>query len=415
MTARSLASRIQASHPEHLLLAAAIALGPFREHRDYSLGLAIIWLSLHWIQDLWKNRHVSTKRLSTIVPGIALGLLLIQSRMLLTMSDYEGPTRYLLIAFALLVGSSLSLKNWKRLLQWMTAGSLAVCILFLTSLATSDGAWLGTINKDVFREGYGGLNMLGSVLDVFTILSAYTLRISKNNLMQFLAASALFTSFSLCLASNSRMAAVAPLMALFLAWIISEGWRELLKLSNRWRPTAILFVLSIPATIYWYFAIRPDIGSGMTSDVARLKIWRCSLENSIFAGNNRIAYGNGFQWRPIQEACGHWQAHSSYVHFLSMHGLLGLIALAVMMGIVFKGIRGHLRQRSHESSLWHSSWGEVALGSTLVVMITAVSSTTYLGGYLNPFLIGLLLSMGLAPLPEGQLKSESDQGEVRIK
>ena len=97
-----------------------------------------------------------------------------------------------------------------------------------------------------------------------------------------------------------------------------------------------------------------------------------------------------------------------------MHRLLGLIALVVIMLIVFKGIRDHLRHRGHERSSWHSSWGEVALGSTLVVMITAVSSTTYLGGYLNPFLMGLMLSMGLAPLPVVQSTSESDQGEARI-
>ena len=414
MPARPLTSNLWALHPEHLLLAAAIALGPFREHRDYSLGLTILWLSLHWIRALWAQRNLIHRQLTTIVPGIALGLLLIQTRMLLTMEDHEGPTRYMLIAFALLVGSNLSLASWKRLLQWITAGSLAVSIFFLVSLATSNGAWLGTVNKDVFGEGYGGINMLGSVLNIFTVLSAYTLRISKNNLIKLLAASTFFTSYALCLASNSRMTAVAPLLALFIAWITSEGWKKLLKLSNPFRPAAILFVLSVPAAIYWYGAILPDIGSGMKSDIARLNIWQCSLENSIFAGNNRIAYGNGFQWKPIQEACGHWQAHSSYVHFLSMHGLLGLIALAVIMLIVFKGIRDHLRQSGHERSLWHSSWGEVALGSTLVVMITAVSSTTYLGGYLNPFLIGLMLSMGLAPLPRDQSKPEADQGEARI-
>ena len=97
-----------------------------------------------------------------------------------------------------------------------------------------------------------------------------------------------------------------------------------------------------------------------------------------------------------------------------MHGLLGLIAFAVIILIVLKGIQEHLRHRDHERSLWHSSWGEVSLGSTLVVMITAVSSTTYLGGYLNPFLIGLMLSMGLAPLPRDQSKPDSDRGEARI-
>lgn len=414
MLVRPLTSNLRALHPEHLLLAAAIALGPFREHRDYSLGLTILWLSLHWIRALWSQRNLIHRQLSTIIPGVALGLLLIQSRMLLTMEDHEGPTRYLLIAFALLVGCNLSATSWRRLLQWITAGLLALSIAIYLSWLVGNYSALSLVNKHSLEEGFGGINMLGSVLDVLTVCSVYSLRISRSLAARIVASLSAITGYTLCLATNSRMAAVAPLLALFFAWAIAEGWPRARRLPERLRNiTAGIYIL-LPAAIYWHFAIKPDLEIKMINDTARLNIWRCSLENSIFAGNNRIAYGNGFQWKPIQEACGQWQAHSSYVHFLSMHGLLGLIALAVIMVIVFKGILGHLRHRSHDQSLWHSSWGEVALGSTLVVMITAVSSTTYLGGYLNPFLIGLMLSMGLAPLPETQSKLESTQGEARI-
>ena len=414
MPVRPLTSNLWALHPEHLLLAAAIALGPFREHRDYSLGLTILWLSLHWIRTLWAQRNLIHRHLTTIVPGIALGLLLIQSRMLLTMEDHEGPTRYLLIAFALLVGSNLSLASWKRLLQWITAGSLAVSIFFLVSLATSNGAWLGTINKDVFGEGFGGINMLGTVLATLSVCSAYSLRISQNLFPRIAACISLLTSYSLCLASNSRLAAVAPLLALFFAWIFSEGLLAAKDFGRQTNLALLCAFTSIPIITVWALAIAPDIAGGMSSDNARLQIWKCTIKNSILAGNNRIAYGNGFDWTSIRDACGQWQAHSSYIHFLSMHGLLGLISLLVISLIVFKGIREHLHNRALPRSLWHSSWGEVALGSSFIVMLTGLTSTSYLGGYLNPFLIGLMLSTGLAPLPGAQSKSESAQGEARI-
>ena len=409
-----MASRIQDTHPEHLLLAAAIALGPFREHRDYSLGFAILWLSLHWVRALWATRHVTHPGLKTLIPGIALGLLLIQSRMLLTMEDHEGPTRYLIIASALLIGHKLSLTNWKSLLQWITAGALAAETILYLNWSIGGFASLYYTNKDALGEGFGGINMLGTVLATFTTCSAYSLRISKTLLPRLMACLTLFTSYSLCLASESRLSAITPLLAIFFSWVLSEGWPKARRLRPSIKIPVLCAISSIPTIAIWNLAISPDLARGMAADNERLQIWKCSISNSLLAGNNRIAYGNGFDWTSIREACGHWQAHSSYIHFLSMHGLLGLISLLVIALIILKGIRTHLHHRSFPRSLWHSSWGEVSLGCIFIVMLTGTTTTTYLGGYLNPLLIGLMLSTALAPLPGCDSDPGPCQGEARI-
>jgi len=391
--------RLSQSNPEHSLLAVAIALGPFRDHRDYSLGLAILWLSVHLLRQLWSSRHHWTGHIASLTPGIALGLLLIQSRMLIRMDDNDGPTRYLLIAVALLVGSGLSRTSWKHLLQWIATGTLALSIIFWLQSDISNSNWLAEANKYWAGEGYGGINMLGSALNVLTVFSFYCLRSSNNWLPRLISFTGCLLSFMLCLASNSRMAAVAPLLAIFFAWLISKGWAQAQRLSKLPKVAAVGLSILIPSATYWYFAIRPDLKIGMVNDTARLEIWWCNLQNSIFAGNNKIVYGSGYDWTAIRDACGHASSHNAYIQFLSMHGLLGFIAFAMLLIFVTKGIQNHLIQRNREQGFWHCSWGETALGTTLVVLFAAISSSTHLGGYLNPLLIGLAFSMSLITLP----------------
>ena len=403
--------RLSQSNPEHCLLAAAIALGPFREHRDYSLGLAILWLSWHLLRQLWSSRHHLKGHIASLTPGIALGLLLIQSRMLMRMDDNEGPTRYLLIAVALLVGSGLSQTSWKHLLQWMAAGTLILSIIFWLQSDITNNNWLYDANKYWAGEGYGGINMLGSALNVLTVCSFYSVRLSKKLIPRLISGVSCLLSFTLCLASNSRMAAVAPLLAIFFAWLASSGWDRAKRLPKLAKTVVTGVFILIPLSTYWYFAIRPDISMGMVNDTARLEIWWCNLQNSIFAGNNKIVYGSGYDWSAIRDACGHASSHNAYIQFLSMHGLLGGIAFAMLLIFVVKGIRDHLLHRDNERSLWSCSWGETALGTTLVVLFAAISSSTHLGGYLNPLLIGLMFSMGLISLPKCSVQPYSVQKE----
>ena len=217
------------------------------------------------------------------------------------------------------------------------------------------------------------------------------------------------TTYSLCLESNSRLAAVSPFAGLLLSWLISEGWPSIRKLKLPAKSAAVCLFLAVPLVAIWNVVIAPDLADGMESDALRFQIWKCSISNSLLAGNNRIAYGNGFDSRAMQDACGQWQAHSSYVHFVSHHGVLGLISLLVILLIIFKGIRAHFNHRLEPRSLWNSSWGEVALGCTVTVMLNGITTTNYLGGYLNPLVIGLMLSTGLAPLKVSEFNSESQQ------
>ena len=225
---------------------------------------------------------------------------------------------------------------------------------------------------------------------------------------RLISCASIVTTYSLCLESNSRLAAVTPFAGLLLSWLISEGGRhKKLKLPAKF--AAVCLFLAVPLVGIWNIVIAPDLADGMESDALRLQIWKCSISNSLLAGNNRIAYGNGFDSTAMQDACGQWQAHSSYVHFLSNHGVLGLISLLVILLIVFKGIRAHFNHRLEPRSLWHSSWGEVALGCTITVMLNGMTTTNYLGGYLNPLVIGLMLSASLAPLTASEFKRKSQQ------
>lgn len=401
--------RLSQSNPEHSLLAAAIALGPFREHRDYSLGIAILWLSVHLLSQLWSSRHRWTGHIASLTPGIALGLLLIQSRMLIRMDDNEGPTRYLLIAVALLVGSQLTLQNWKHLLQWIATGSLILSITLLLFWDPTKLNWLSHANKFLLGEGYGGINMLCSALNVLVICSFYSFRLNKSLFSKLISGTACLLGYTACLASQSRMAATAPLLALFFAWLVSEGWSRAKALPGRLQAPAISAFILLPTSIFWYFAIWPDISAGMPSDHARLKIWWCHLHNSVFAGNNKIVYGSGYDWQEIRNICGNFSSHNSYIQLFSMHGLLGLIGLGVILILVSQGLCNHLAHRDSPRGLLSCSWAEAALGCTFVVLITAISSSTHLGGYLNPLLIGLMLSMSLAPLPQTITPQRAEQ------
>lgn len=362
-------------------------------------------MTLHLVKISKNNGRYLANKNTSIAATLFISLLLLQLRVLLTMPDNDGSIRYLLVAFAILIGANISRKSWQMLFQHFTISGLIIALNYWLNWHPGSDIWLIEANKYIFKEGFGGINMLMSVLNIFFLISTYTLRMSYKKTTKIFSSLTAFATFSLCLASNSRMAAIAPILALFISWFCSSGRHKIKQFSTINRLIYLGWCIITPLLACWYFVVKPDWQSGMLSDKTRIQIWACSLKNSILDGNNKIAFGNGYEWLPIKESCGHWQAHSSYIHFLSMHGVLGILGIIAIMLLVVKGIRGQLRQNPQTSSFWLCSWSESALGCILLVAITALSSTTYLGGYLNPLLIGLILSMGLVPT----------QGKSRLK
>ena len=47
-------------------------------------------------------------------------------------------------------------------------------------------------------------------------------------------------------------------------------------------------------------------------------------------------------------------------------------------------------------------------------MLNGMTTTNYLGGYLNPLIIGLMLSAGLTPLTVSEFNSETQQEKKKI-
>ena len=199
-------------------------------------------------------------------------------------------------------------------------------------------------------------------------------------------------SYSLCLASHSRMAAAAPLLSAIISWLFSNNISNNKKIQKSHKRIIFTTIFSLPLAVVWFFVIQADIGDGMLSEIGRMQIWGCHLQNSIMAGNNKIAYGFGYNWKEIQEICCHWSSHSAYVQLLGMHGLLGVAALIIILSYAFKGVIKNLHIKNILSSPLEKSWVQISLGLFIYILLTAVSNTSHYGCFLNPLAIGLLLS-----------------------
>lgn len=384
-------SELKHFYPEHILMAGAICMAPFREFTAYSSGLAISWIVLQLVRKIRQSRNNISLQ---VAPAIMIGLLLVQAKVILNMDDHPGATRYIILSSTILASSTLTIRSWRALLNWLSAAGFIMGILLYTQFDESNYRWLMDSNKYFFGEGLGGINLLGSVLNAICVSNFYSARLSKKVILRIVFLVNSVFIYLLCLETQSRMAAIAPVLSIVLSWIISEG----ISLLRRSPPVKRISYLGgffiIPTSAYWWLVIRPEMS--MRGELSRLSIWKCFLENSILAGNNKIAYGNGYDLESIQQACGHWQAHNALMQLLSMHGIIGIIALSPVAVLIFKNIFNHLNDRFDEGIKWRASWGEVSAGLTLIAIIPSISSTTFLGGYVNPIIIGLLLSVCMA-------------------
>ena len=198
--------------------------------------------------------------------------------------------------------------------------------------------------------------MLATVLSTLTVCGVYSLRISKNLATRLISCVSIFTAYSLCLESNSRLAAVTPFAGLLLSWLISEGWPSIRKLKLPAKSAAVCLLLAVPLIAIWNVVVAPDLADGMESDALRLQIWKCSISNSLLAGNNRIAYGNGFDSTAMQDACGQWQAHSSYVHFFEQ-------SWGAWINLTFSNFVNRIQR--HSSSFQSSTRATIAMAQQL--------------------------------------------------
>jgi len=108
-----------------------------------------------------------------------------------------------------------------------------------------------------------------------------------------------------------------------------------------------LTITTVMATLIgmWWFVIGAKSTKYLTSDSHRLEAARCWL-SAMFTGSNRFLYGVGFNNEKLNSLCiyirgegrsmGH--AHNTFAQIGGHHGLLGIIALSILLIVVVQGL-----------------------------------------------------------------------------
>ena len=402
--------------PLDALLPVSLVLQLDKARNRLSLGLLLIWVALRFLDPVIKNRSRNDSRHSGTVYALFIGLLLFQARSIVTGSDETGISQYLMVALGLAVGFSLGLDAWRRLLQWINLATLAISIALLSHFRIEQD-WLQEVNRQLFDEGYGNINRLGVVLCLLTITSWASARLSRHRLFQALGASGAALGYLTCLATESRMAAITPLVAVSASWLIHHA-PPLLKSKSKAKLPLMVAAVLIPLGTVWTFVILPDIDVGFSGDNTRMRLIRC-WAGSLFSGQSSILYGTGHNRSKIMELCsdanigniwadisvsgasGH--AHNTYAQLAALHGLFGIVAILILALVISRGMvhqfrismTGNPRETAQGWSTF--SWGEACLGFNLTVLIGSLLTTIHIYSHVNQFLIGLLLSASLAP------------------
>lgn len=392
------------------LLGAGLILQLYRDLRELSLGLLLIWVAIRFLEQVRDHRRVPGSHHAGTVYALFTGLLLIQSRTIVTGSDELGFTQYFLVATGIASGYTLTKASWRTLLNWMSLTTFIMSI-WLLSFYNDTPEWLNQAYRAVFDEGYGNINRLGVALSILTIGSWYAARLATRGPFRIATGVAAGLGYITCLATESRMAAIAPLIGAVGGWGIRHA-PTLLKGTNKFKLAALVTAILItPIAAIWIFVFQPDLDVGMSGDSVRLRISSCWIR-SIFSGNNRFLYGTGHDREAIMKMCsdekigniwantpgsaGH--AHNTFAHIIGLHGLFGFLALTILAIVIVRGIFAHCRQPQEAPNPIQGSWGETCIGINLTLLICALSTTIYIYNHLNQLLIGLMLSCALCPL-----------------
>ena len=392
------------------VFAASLYFGLDRNNHTLSLGLLICWIGIHCSQQIWKTRKDINWAQKTTPSLLILGLTAFHARSIIQLDDNPGGAIYILIAASIFTGSLYSLYQRKTLLRWISGAALAINLKILqegssANLNLLDKAWMVDINNNVHAMGFGRISSLASMIAFFTIIGLYGLRGDNNTAAKALHIGSLTTGYFLCWQSNSEMALGAPLLAAIASFLICR--KDYLPRAASKRKISIITgatILVIMLAIweisfkekFLYYASKGHFLSVI--EPWRLEQWKCWLSNSIFAGNNKIVHGIGFNIKEISQLCNNNNPDGGLAQFISQHGLLGGLALLLLLGLITKSIL-QLRKleinSSLRSELLRCRWSEVALGSTMTVLLCNFITPSYSASYLNASLTGLICSLGI--------------------
>ena len=419
----NLYQRLSDIQAHNVLLSLGIILQIEHYSKQLGVGLIILWLSIIFLAQITQAKSTANKNAGTLYAAL-LGLLLIQTRAILNIEDEFGFTQYFLIALGIAAAASLTLQQQKRLLQWVGGTSVPLLILYILQHFSIHSTYLYGFNSTLtsVSQAFSNIPELRSYLQetVFSFLAISGLitgRISKSWAEKLICYSSGACGLILCLILESRMAIIAPLISLLIGIAISHT--SVLKRFSAKTKIAIVssFLASILAITYTV-VIAPDMklipGVPLASDRGRVNVALC-WANSMLAGDNRFIYGSGHSKEFIMKRCtdrkvgNFWNAapntnstaghaHNVFAHIMGLHGLLGIISLAILGCVYFKGLIYFANQERifDYLPLSYAPWSESIITMGLFMFICSMSTTFFVYNHTLQVIIGIGLGMPLA-------------------
>ena len=399
------------------VFAASLYFGLDRNNHTLSLGLLICWIGIRCSQQIWKVKNNENWAEETIPCTIIFGLTAFHARSIIQLDDRPGGSIYILIAALMYLGSLYSIPQRKKLLRWTSAAALGFNLKILlegysSGLNLFGKLWMVEINNNVHSMGFGRINSLASMIAFCTIIAFYGLRTDRSVSTRVLHAGTMVSGLFLCWQSSSEMALAAPLLS---ATASSLACRKdyFKKKTPRNYTLALIWATTITSIfLTWRLAFQDKFLRGLAigeplAEGWRLEQWNCWLKNSIFAGNNKIMHGIGFNIQEITRLCGNNNPDGGFTQFISQHGLLGALAAVLLLTLTTKSIF-KLRQlecnSAASSQLTRCRWSEVAIGTITTVLLCNSATSSYSASYLNASLTGLIFSLGLYSYPIQKFK-----------
>jgi hypothetical protein len=405
------------------LLSAGIILQVEHSTKVVGVGLIILWLAITFLSEIFDSQSQSNRNISSLY-ALVLGLLLIQIRTILRIEDELGLTQYFVIALGITAATCFSRQQWLRLLQWLGATSVPILILFAAQTITAKHsvslplpAPLPIISKALTDTPELRSYFQETIFSFLTISGLIAGRLSQSRVAKFASYASGLCGLLLCIAVESRMAIIAPILGITIGFGICH-LGTLAKISAKIRLIILAIFTASLVVVIFKVVIAPDLQTGtgvaLDSDRGRINIALC-WAGSMLAGDNRFIYGSGHDRTFIMERCtdetvgNYWQvvpgsttghAHNVVAHIMGLHGLFGLIALGLLAIIYAKGAIYFARTEKIFTPLvlTYAPWSEAIISMGIFMAVCSMSTTFFIYNHTLQVLIGLALGMPLLKL-----------------
>jgi hypothetical protein len=379
-----------------------ITFHSFTKTRQLALGLLVIWTAIRLIIQMVVQHQQHPLQLP--FEAVFLALILVNTRLIVLREDMDGPTNFLLIALGFLIGGRQSLRQWRLSLGWLALTPIllaGVLVLHHSAVTT----WSSTVVKDIYEatmNGHGGINRFATLLMFVTTSAAYFALLSTSRLARRFGTAAGLIGYVLCFSTDSRLAQIAPPIALLVGWM-AVHWRVGTTKIVLWAAGAL--ASASVAVGMWWFVLAPDASVNQGSDLGRLEAGRCWL-SLMLTGRNRFLYGVGYGPK-ANEMCGYLKdgkgfghAHNTIAQLGGQLGVLGILAFLILAIIVSMGLWRQLTVvscRLNQEPNQHA-FVQAAIGFNTLLLLNTITTTIYRGNQVTQCLIGFLASTSLCLL-----------------